>query len=85
MEKQKEPVVKRNRRCTPISRWCAHQRFRKEFAASSHLPHGNSVEFKKCIGEADAVKLAELVKIIGMLLQNEVHSFRSASGIQTDN
>jgi ABC-type ATPase involved in cell division len=52
-----------------------HQRFRKEFAVSRHLPYGNSAEFKKCIGQADATKQARLIKIVGMLLQTKVYLF----------
>jgi ABC-type transport system involved in cytochrome c biogenesis ATPase subunit len=54
---------------------CGHQRFRKEFAVSRHLPYGNSSEFKKCIGEAGVQKLTRLIKIVGMLLQTKVYLF----------
>jgi len=54
---------------------CGHPRFRKEFAASRHVPYGNSTEFKKAIGEADAPKLARLIRIVGMLLQKKVYLF----------
>ena len=59
---------------------CGHPRFRKEFAVSRHVPYGNSVEFKKCISEADVPKLARLVKIVGMLLQTKVYLFWSKTG-----
>jgi ABC-type transport system involved in cytochrome c biogenesis ATPase subunit/GNAT superfamily N-acetyltransferase len=54
---------------------CGHPRFRKEFAMSRHVPYGNSAEFKRCVGEADAAKLAKLLKIVGMLLQTKVYLF----------
>jgi ABC-type lipoprotein export system ATPase subunit/GNAT superfamily N-acetyltransferase len=54
---------------------CGHPRFRKEFAFSRHVPYGNSLEFKKCIGEANIPKMTRLVKIVGMLLQAKVYLF----------
>jgi ABC-type transport system involved in cytochrome c biogenesis ATPase subunit len=56
---------------------CNHPRFRKEFAASRHVPYGKQAEFKECIKKADPDKLAKLVKIVGMLLQTKVYLFWS--------
>lgn len=54
---------------------CGHPRFRKEFAISRHVPYGNSAEFRRCIGEADVLKLARLIRIVGMLLQAKDYLF----------
>ena len=54
---------------------CGHPRFRKEFAISRHVPYGNSSEFERCVGDADASKLFRLLKIVGMLLQTKVYLF----------
>jgi hypothetical protein len=54
---------------------CGHPRFRKEFAASRHVPYVNLAEFKKAIDNAESPKLTRLIKIVGMLLQSKVYLF----------
>jgi hypothetical protein len=54
---------------------CAHPRFRKEFAISRHVPYGNPAEFRRCIRDSDELKLARLIRIVGMLLQTKVYLF----------
>jgi hypothetical protein len=52
-----------------------HPRFEKEFAVSRHQPFGKTSDYIKCIEDADLVKMAKLVKIVGMLLQTKVYLF----------
>jgi hypothetical protein len=54
---------------------CGHPRFRKEFALSRHIPYGNSAEFREAISKADVLKVAKLIRIIGVLLQTKVYLF----------
>lgn len=54
-----------------------HPRFEKEFAVSRHHPFGKTSDFINCIENADSVKMAKLVKIVGLLLQTKVHLFWS--------
>ncbi len=61
---------------------CGHPRFRKEFVISRHVPYGNTGEFKKAIRRADILKLAKLIKIVGMLLQKKAYLFWNKVGDQ---
>ena len=53
-----------------------HPRFRKEFGgAGRRNAFFTRGEWEICIGAADSVKLAKLVKIVGVLLQTKVYLF----------
>jgi hypothetical protein len=52
-----------------------HPRFKKEFATSRHQPFGKTSDYIACIENADNVKIAKLVKLVGMLLQTKVYLF----------
>jgi ABC-type ATPase with predicted acetyltransferase domain len=52
-----------------------HPRFKKEFAASRHQPFGTSIEYVKSIDSAVPIKMAKLLKLVGMLLQTKVYLF----------
>jgi ABC-type ATPase with predicted acetyltransferase domain len=52
-----------------------HPRFKKEFAVSRHQPFGKTSDYIACIEKADPVKMAKLVKLVGMLLQTKVYLF----------
>jgi hypothetical protein len=52
-----------------------HPRFEKEFAVSRHKPFGKTSDFIKRIENANLVKMAKLVKVVGMLLQTKVYLF----------
>jgi ABC-type lipoprotein export system ATPase subunit/GNAT superfamily N-acetyltransferase len=54
-----------------------HPRFRKEIAAIRHMPYGNASLYAKGVRNADAEKMAKLVKTAGMLLQSKVYLFWS--------
>jgi hypothetical protein len=55
-----------------------HPRFKKEFAVSRHQPFGKTSDYIACIKNADHVKMAKLVKLVGMLLQTKVYLFWQA-------
>jgi len=55
-----------------------HPRFKKEFAVSRHQPFGKTSDYIACIEKADHVKMAKLVKLVGMLLQTKVYLFWQA-------
>jgi len=52
-----------------------HPRFKKEFAVSRHQPFGKTSDYVKCIEDAAFVKMAKLVKLVGLLLQTKVYLF----------
>ena len=52
-----------------------HPRFKREFAVSRHQPFGKTSDYIACIEKADHVKMAKLVKLVGMLLQTKVYLF----------
>ena len=52
-----------------------HQRFRKEIAASRHVPYGTTKACREGIETADLEKLVKLVKVVGVLLQTKVYLF----------
>lgn len=54
-----------------------HPRFKREFAASRHQPFGTTPEFIASIENADSIKIAKLVKLVGMLSQKKVYLFWS--------
>jgi ABC-type lipoprotein export system ATPase subunit/GNAT superfamily N-acetyltransferase len=56
-----------------------HQRFRKEFAVSRHMPYGVKKAFREGIANADLEKISKLVKIVGVLLQTKVYLFWNQS------
>jgi GNAT superfamily N-acetyltransferase len=56
-----------------------HPRFKKEFAASRHQPFGKTSDYVACMLNADLIKLAKLIKIVGMLLQTKVYLFWCSS------
>ncbi len=55
-----------------------HPRFKKEFAISRHQPFGKTSDYIACIKNVDHVKMAKLVKLVGMLLQTKVYLFWQA-------
>jgi ABC-type lipoprotein export system ATPase subunit/GNAT superfamily N-acetyltransferase len=52
-----------------------HTRFKKEFSASRHQPFGTTSDYVESLRNADNIKIARLIKIAGMLLQNKVYLF----------
>jgi ABC-type transport system involved in cytochrome c biogenesis ATPase subunit/GNAT superfamily N-acetyltransferase len=56
---------------------CAHPRFKKEFAVSRHKPFGKSADYVASILTAEPMKLAKLIKLVGMLQQTKVYLFWS--------
>ncbi len=52
-----------------------HPRFKREFAVSRHRPFGKTSDYIVCIGKADHMKMAKLIKLAGMLLQTKVYLF----------
>lgn len=58
-----------------------HPRFKKEFAVSRHQPFGKTSDYVACIANADSMKMAKLVKLVGMLMQTKVYLFWSRSTI----
>jgi hypothetical protein len=52
-----------------------HTRFKREFAVSRHQPFGKSSDYVNSIREADSLKIAKLIKLVGMLLQTKVYLF----------
>ena len=56
---------------------CMHPRFKKEFAVSRHRPFGKTSDYIQCIRDVDLVKLARLVKLVGLLSQTKVYLFWS--------
>ena len=54
-----------------------HPRFRKEFAVSRHMPYGKTSDYVLSIQNADLLKMAKLIKLVGMLLQTKVYLFWS--------
>ena len=68
LDKLKESLIKNK-----------HPRFKKEFAVSRHQPFGKTSDYIACIKNADHVKMAKLVKLVGMLLQTKVYLFWKGS------
>ena len=64
MRKLKETFIRSN-----------HPRFKREFAASRHQPYGKTTDYQIAIQKADPTKLAELIKLVGILLQIKVYLF----------
>jgi len=56
-----------------------HPRFKKEFAVSRHQPFGKTSDYVKCIENADSIKMAKLVKLVGMLIQTKAYLFWDSS------
>jgi ABC-type transport system involved in cytochrome c biogenesis ATPase subunit len=52
-----------------------HPRFKKEFAISRHQPFGKTIDYIRSVQNADRIKLAKLIKLLGMLLQTKVYLF----------
>ena len=52
-----------------------HPRFKKEFASSRHQPFGKTSDYAKYIEKADKLKVAKLIKLVGILLQTKVYLF----------
>jgi hypothetical protein len=50
-----------------------HPRFKKEFAVSRHQPFGKTSDYVKCIENADSEKMAQITKLVGMLLQTKTY------------
>jgi ABC-type transport system involved in cytochrome c biogenesis ATPase subunit len=57
-----------------------HPRFKKEFTASRHQPFGTNSNYVASIDTVGIMKMAKLIKLVGMLLQTKVYLFW-ASGI----
>ncbi len=68
MSKLKEAFVKNK-----------HPRFKKEFAVSRHQPFGKTSDYVISIQNANVLKMAKLVKLVGMLLQTKVYLVWSAN------
>jgi ABC-type transport system involved in cytochrome c biogenesis ATPase subunit len=60
----------------------SHPRFKKEFASSQHQPFGKTSDYVKGIENAGFEKLAQLIKIVGMLLQTKVYLFWSQQSLE---
>jgi len=60
-----------------------HPRFKREFTVSRHRPFGKTSDYIACIGKADHMKMAKLIKLAGMLLQTKVYLFWSSEFKQT--
>ena len=58
-----------------------HPRFKKEFAVSRHQPFGKTSDYVKCIKNADTLKIAKLVKLVGMLSQTKIYLFWQRTAI----
>jgi hypothetical protein len=56
-----------------------HPRFRKEIAATRHMPYGTATIYAEGVRNASMERMAKLVKIVGMLLQTKVYLFWSKS------
>ena len=56
-----------------------HPRFKREFAASRHMPYGKTSDYVTSIKSADSDKISKLIKLFGMLRQTKVYLFWSAS------
>jgi O6-methylguanine-DNA--protein-cysteine methyltransferase len=56
-----------------------HPRFRKEIAATRHMPYGTTTAYAEGVKNAGMERMAKLVKIVGMLLQTKVYLFWSNS------
>jgi len=52
-----------------------HPRFKKEFTAGRHKPFGKTSDYLIAVENADANKLAKLVKLVGMLMQTKAYLF----------
>ncbi len=52
-----------------------HPRFKKEFAVGSHQPFGKTNDFTNFVQNADLIKIAKLIKVLGILLQTKVYLF----------
>jgi hypothetical protein len=52
-----------------------HPIFKREFSVTRHQPFGKTSDYIACIEKADHVKIAKLVKLVGMLLQIKVYLF----------
>jgi hypothetical protein len=52
-----------------------HQRFRKEIAASRHMPYGTAAVYAEDVRNASVERMAKLVRTVGMLLQMKVCLF----------
>jgi len=54
-----------------------HPRFRREIAATRHMPYGTTAMYAEGIKNADMERTVKLIKIVGMLLQTKVYLFWS--------
>ncbi len=54
-----------------------HPRFKKEFAVSRHQPFGKTSDYMKCIDKVNSEKMAQLIKLVGILLQTKTYLFGS--------
>jgi hypothetical protein len=52
-----------------------HPRFKKEFTAGRHKPFGKTSDYLEAVENADLTKLAKLIKLVGMLMQEKVYLF----------
>ena len=52
-----------------------HPRFQKEFTINRHQPFGKTSDYVGSLRNVDSVKMAKLIKIVGMLLQTKVYLF----------
>jgi ABC-type lipoprotein export system ATPase subunit len=53
----------------------AHLRFKREVDALRHMPYGTTAIYAEGIRNASIEKIAKLIKIVGMLLQNKVYLY----------
>jgi hypothetical protein len=54
---------------------CSHPRFKREFATSRNQPFEKTSNYLAAIQNADAPKMAKLIKIVGMLLRQKSTCF----------
>jgi hypothetical protein len=47
----------------------------KKFAVSRHQPFGKTSDYVASLRNADALKMAKLIKLVGMLMQTKVYLF----------
>jgi len=53
----------------------AHPRFMKEFKGCRHVAYARKVDYVRGVRDADMLKMAKLIKIVGVLLQTKVYLF----------
>ena len=52
-----------------------HPMFKREFSAGKHEPFGKTADYQNAIKKANLLKLTELIKLVGVLVQTKVYLF----------